>query len=153
MRGTMTMHQSQFASLANHWSGVKLITLWAVSWRQPGDIYLWTHVSNLAITVPLINSLSESLPGAQELRDSDELMMLVSWISMVLTLHGNQCLRKKDNSVNGMLLNLMTYMNHCLSADPFSRVRCQRQLECCFYCVDRKLQLTSGMLWSSLEHC
>lgn len=40
MRGTMTMHQPQFESLANHWSGVKLITLWAVSWRQPGDIYL-----------------------------------------------------------------------------------------------------------------
>lgn len=96
MRGTMTMHQSQFASLANHWSGVKLITLLAVSWCQPGDIYLWTHVSNLAITVPLINSLSESLPGAQELRDSDELMMLVSWISMALTLYGNQCLRKRQ---------------------------------------------------------
>lgn len=40
MCGTTMMHAPQFESLANHPSGVKLITLRAVSWRQPGDIYL-----------------------------------------------------------------------------------------------------------------
>lgn len=40
MRGMMMMHHPQFEYLANHRSGVKLITLRAVSWRQPGDIYL-----------------------------------------------------------------------------------------------------------------
>lgn len=90
MRDTMTMmHQPQFESLANHKSGVRLITLWAVSWRQLGDIYLWTHVSNLAITVPLINSLPESLPREQEFRDSDRLMKLVNCNSVALTLYSN----------------------------------------------------------------
>lgn len=84
MRGTIMMHHPQFESLANHQGREKLITLGAVSWRQPGDIYLWTHVSNLAITVPLINSLPESLPGEQEFRDSYRLMMLVSCNSVAL---------------------------------------------------------------------
>lgn len=89
MCGTTMMHAPQFESLANHPSGVKLITLRAVSWRQPGDIYLWTHVSNLAITVPLINSLPESLPGEQEFTDSDRLMMLVSCNSVALKLYSD----------------------------------------------------------------
>lgn len=66
--------------------GVKWITQ-AVSRRQPGDIYLWTHVSNLAITLPLINSLPESLPGEQEFWDSDRLMMRVSCDSVALKLY------------------------------------------------------------------
>ncbi len=40
IRDTMMIHHPLFESLANHQSGVKLITLGAVSWRQPGDIYL-----------------------------------------------------------------------------------------------------------------
>lgn len=83
------IHHPRFESLANHQSGVKLITLRAVSRCQPGDIYLWTHVSNLAITVPLINSLPESLPGEREFRDSDRLMMLVSCYSVALKLYSD----------------------------------------------------------------
>lgn len=40
VRGTMMRHHPQFESLANHQSGMELITLGPVSWRQPGDIYL-----------------------------------------------------------------------------------------------------------------
>lgn len=78
MTKMMMMPRPQFESLANHRSRMGLITPWAVSWRQPGDIYLSTHVSNLAITVPLINSLPDSVPGEQEFTDSDGLMMLVN---------------------------------------------------------------------------
>lgn len=127
MRGMMMMHHSRFESLANHRSGVKLITLGAVSWRQPGDIYLWTHVSNLAITIPLINSLPESLPGEQEFRDSDRLMMLVSCNSVALKLYSDYARVKKTIQINGIPLNVMIYMNHCLSTDPSSKVHCQRK--------------------------
>lgn len=43
----------------------------AVSRRQAGDVYLSTHVSNLAIMAPLINSLSASPPGERRLADSE----------------------------------------------------------------------------------
>lgn len=74
---------------ANHGTTVKLITLGTVSWRQPGDIYLWTHVSNLAITVPLINSLPESLPEDQRYRDSDRLMLLLPCNSVALKFYND----------------------------------------------------------------
>lgn len=137
----MVVRHPQFESLANHQSGVKLITLGAVSWRQPGDIYLWTHVSNLAITVALINSLPESLPGEQEFRDSDRLMMLVSCNSTALKLYSDYaCVKNKTIQINGVLWNVMIYMNHCLwvrARSPLRRVIsvnvdvcCRRSLRC-----------------------
>lgn len=122
------MHQPR--RLANHRSGVKLITLRAVSWRQPGDVYLWTHVSNLAITVPLINSLSASLPGDQGFRDIDGLMMLVSCNSMAVTLYSDQACVRNNNIGNDILLKWMIYMNHGLSAYPSFEVLCQHFLRC-----------------------
>lgn len=103
------MHQPR--RLANHRSGVKLITLRAVSCRQPGDVYLWTHVSNLAITVPLINSLSASLPGDQGFRDIDGLMMLVSCNSMAIMLYSDRACVRNNNIGNDILLKWMIYMN------------------------------------------
>lgn len=123
------MQQPQFEALANHWSGVKLITLWAVSWRQPGDIYRWTRVSNLAITAPLINSLSESLPGAQGFRDSDGLMMLVSCYSAALTLYTLWFdTLQKDHNNCASPLNMTTHAKRSLSVACPLKVFCLRWL-------------------------
>lgn len=149
------MQQPQFDALANHWSGVKLITLWAVSWRQPGDIYRWTRVSNLAITAPLINSLSESLPGAQGFRDSDGLMMLVSCYSAALALYTLWFdTLQKDHNNCGSPLNMTTHTKRSLSAACPLKVFCLRWLG---YWLSskwkRQLILGEGWLWSSPENC
>lgn len=136
----MRMPQPQFESLANHRSGMRLITLWAVGWRQPGGIYLWTHVSNLAITVPLINSLPKSVPGEQEFTDSDGLMMLVNSADPHSLRWLGSSKNKKTTTDNGTLPNVMIYMNRvsagALSASTWSH-------------AVRKLQLISGELYAA----
>lgn len=84
----------------------------------------------MAITVPLINSLPESLPGEQEFRDSDRLMMLVSCNSVALKLYSDYACVKKTIQINGILLNVMICMNHCLRTDPSSEVHCQCKHGC-----------------------
>lgn len=98
MRSQMMTHHAEFQPPARHQSKVKLITHGAVSGRQPGDIYLWTHVSNLAITISLINSLPESLPEEQKFTDSDRLMKRVSRNSVALKTLRRLALCTKDNS-------------------------------------------------------
>lgn len=136
MRGSVAVKQPQFEALANHWSRVKLITLWAVSWRQPGDIYRWTRVSNLAITAPLINSLSESLPGAQGFRDSDGLMMLVSCYSAALALYTLWFdTLQKDHNNCGSPLSMTTQAKRSLSVACPLKVFCLRWLGYCLFVI------------------
>lgn len=130
-KALVILAQSSVLLFANHWSRAELITLRAVSSRQPEAIHLWTGICNLAITVLLINLLTETvpgLPGDQRQWQIDDAYPLSQcpqtsqWLGYIKDITDICC-----NPLNVMIYGSLCWMLLCSVGAYTSYALCQRK--------------------------